>query len=141
MLGEPTEGWLEPRGTEWFRRRAVAIERHEHDLAAHGLSDRVLVATTSEFGRRPEANGGGTDHGTASTMLLMGPVTSGRHGLPVDFGRLDENGNAKATVSMADYYVTLAGWLGVRPEDAMAGVKGSVIATLGAQVTAPPRVA
>ena len=129
--------------TDHMNRLGVALAAFRDDLAAHGLSDRVLVATTSEFGRRPEANGGGTDHGTASTMLLMGSVTSGRHGLPVDFARLDENGNAKATVSMADYYVTLAGWLGVRPEDAMAGVQGSVIASLGAaaKVTAPARVA
>jgi uncharacterized protein (DUF1501 family) len=88
------------------------------------------VATTSEFGRRPEANAGGTDHGTASTMLLMGPLRTGRHGIPVDFARLDDTGNVKATVSMTDYYATLAHWLRLRPGDVLPNA-GNVIDTLG----------
>lgn len=116
--------------TDHMNRLGIALAAFRDDLAAHGLSDRVLVATTSEFGRRPEANAGGTDHGTASSMLLMGPTRLGRHGKPVDFSRLDESGNVKATVSMADYQATLAQWLGARPSDVLAS-PGTVIDTLG----------
>lgn len=44
------------------------------DMDNHKLSERVLVATYSEFGRRVEENGSlGTDHGTASQMFLIPP--------------------------------------------------------------------
>jgi uncharacterized protein (DUF1501 family) len=102
-----------------MNRLGVALEAFAKDLEASGLSDRVLLATTSEFGRRPEANQNGTDHGTASTMLMMGPVKAGRHGQPVDFKALDSEGNVKATTMMADYYATLASWISVRPEDVL----------------------
>ncbi len=96
------------------------------DLADNGLADRVLVATTSEFGRRPEANGQGTDHGTASTMMLAGAVNPGRYGTSPDFGKRNEDGNVAATTSMTDYYATLGtGWLGA-PVDETAG-KGSTV--------------
>jgi hypothetical protein len=60
------------------------------DLEDLGLADSTLVATASEFGRRPAADAGGTDHGTASCMLLAGPVAAGRHGEAPSLGDLDE---------------------------------------------------
>jgi uncharacterized protein (DUF1501 family) len=107
-----------------------ALVAFHNDLARNGLSNRVLVATTSEFGRRPEANSGGTDHGTASTMALMGPVQPGRHGAPVNFNQLDGAGNVAATVAMTDYYATLASWLGIAPSAALAA-PGTVLTSLG----------
>ncbi len=107
------------------------------DLDAHGLADRVVVATISEFGRRAEANGSGTDHGTASTMLLAGAVTPGRHGEAPNFSRLDDAGNVRATTSMADYYATLAQWLGASVEDAV--VKGATPITGVMRNAAAPR--
>ncbi len=51
------------------------------DLAEKGLEDQVLVMIQSEFGRRPAENGsGGTDHGTAGPVILMGPVRGGFYG-------------------------------------------------------------
>lgn len=45
----------------------------QSDLTAHGLADQVLTATFSEFGRRPAENeSGGTDHGTAAPLFVMG---------------------------------------------------------------------
>ncbi len=105
----------------------IALAAFLDDLADKGLSDRVLVATTSEFGRRAEANGNGTDHGTASTMMLAGAVKPGRHGIAPNFGQLDGEGNVKATVSLGDYYATLAqGWLGV-PTSEVLGKRGTPI--------------
>ena len=101
--------WSHP---DQMRQLGSALGAFRNDIVRSGLTERVLVATTSEFGRRPEANAGGTDHGTASTMLILGPVRPGRQGAPVDFNRLDRAGNASATVSMNDYYATLASWLG-----------------------------
>lgn len=92
-----------------------AIERFRAELDAAGLADRVLIATTSEFGRRPEENAGGTDHGTASCALLMGPVAPGVHGEQPSLTRLDRDGNQIASLSFDRYYATLATWLGVDP--------------------------
>jgi uncharacterized protein (DUF1501 family) len=102
-----------------MNRLGAGLEAFAKDLEASGLSDRVLLASTSEFGRRAEANQSGTDHGTASTMLMMGPIKTGRHGQPVNFKALDNEGNVKATTMMTDYYATLASWIGVRPEDVL----------------------
>jgi len=92
-----------------------ALDAFLGDLADRGLGDRVLVATTSEFGRRAKENGnGGLDHGNASTTLLAGPVPLGRVGVPIDLVERDADGNFVATTSMDQYYATLAdGWLGI----------------------------
>ncbi len=43
------------------------------DLKQNGLFDDTLIMTFSEFGRRVKQNaGGGTDHGTANNLYLMG---------------------------------------------------------------------
>jgi uncharacterized protein (DUF1501 family) len=100
----------------------AALDVFLADLQASGLGDSVLVATTSEFGRRAEANGNGTDHGTASTMLLAGAVKPGRYGAHPDFSKLDDTGNVKATTSLNDYYATIAqGWLGVPASEVLTG--------------------
>jgi uncharacterized protein (DUF1501 family) len=98
---------------EQMRQFGDALAAFRADLEKNALADRVVVATTSEFGRRAESNGSGTDHGTASTMMLTGAVRPGRHGTAPDFSRLDPDGNVRATVSMLDYYATLAHWLGL----------------------------
>jgi uncharacterized protein (DUF1501 family) len=83
-------------------------------LDDHGLAERVLVATSSEFGRRAEENGNGLDHGVASTMLLFGPVKPGRYGEPSSFSDLDQQGNLKTAVPFDSYLGTLAEeWLGI----------------------------
>jgi uncharacterized protein (DUF1501 family) len=85
------------------------------DLEARGLSDRVLLMTTSEFGRTARDNdSGGLDHGTASHALLVGPVNAGRFGEHPSLTDLDDNDNLRATVGLDEYYATVAeGWFGV----------------------------
>lgn len=87
-------------------------------VAARSVGDRVVLMTTSEFGRRPAENGTGTDHGTASTHLVLGsPVAGGRHGGRPSLAALDDTDNMVATVPHVDYYASLLeGWLGVDPE-------------------------
>ena len=58
---------------------AAAIRAFYADLKGHGLHERVVLATYSEFGRRVKENGSlGTDHGAASQMFI---VSAGKGGL------------------------------------------------------------
>lgn len=95
------------------------LEAFRREIADAGLSDRVLVATTSEFGRRPAEHESGLDHGTSSCALLMGPVPSGLHGEPPSFRRFDDDDNFVAPLSFGRYLATLAAWLGVDPDDVL----------------------
>ncbi len=79
-----------------------------------GFADRVLVATTSEFGRRFRENDGGLDHGSGSTMLVAGPIEPQILGEPSDLNDLDEDGNLRVTTTFDRYLGSLAEeWLGV----------------------------
>lgn len=73
----------------------------------------MLVATTSEFGRRAAENAGGLDHGTASAALMLGPVASGLYGEAPSLRKLNDDGNLVATVEFDDYQATMAQWLGI----------------------------
>ncbi len=82
----------------------------------------MLVATTSEFGRRANQNSNGLDHGTATVGLLAGAIHAGVYGQHPNWTTLDpSNDNLRATVTMGQYYATLAQWLGVNPGDVLAG--------------------
>jgi len=54
-----------------------AVLAFQRDLEARGLADRVLIQLWSEFGRHPQDNGSGTDHGAAGTAFLIGTQASG----------------------------------------------------------------
>jgi uncharacterized protein (DUF1501 family) len=84
-------------------------------LDSAGATDRTLVMTVSEFGRRPAENGSGTDHGTAAPHFFIGSqVKGGRYGQPPSLTQLDPQGNLVHTVDFRAMYATaLQGWLGV----------------------------
>ena len=93
-------------------------------LVEIGRWDTTLVATYSEFGRRPYENqSGGTDHGTASAHLVMGGrVKGGLYGEPPRLDRLDGNGNLPFAVDFRSYYATfLEGWWGMDAREALRG--------------------
>jgi len=75
-----------------------------------GRWNDILVVTYSEFGRRAKENrGAGTDHGTASSHLVLGgKVRGGIYGKHPDFSRLDANGNVRHTTDFHAIYGTLA---------------------------------
>jgi uncharacterized protein (DUF1501 family) len=84
------------------------------DLQAHGVADRVIMLTWSEFGRRVAENGSrGTDHGSAAPMFVVGaPVQGGLHGAQPSLTDLDD-GNLKHTVDFRSVYQALIrDWLG-----------------------------
>jgi uncharacterized protein (DUF1501 family) len=92
-----------------------SLRSFQRDLEARGLQDRVLVHVWSEFGRRPEENGSGTDHGAAGTGFLIGSKAKGEMvgefpGLAV----LDEDDNLRNTSDFRGVYCALLEqWLGV----------------------------
>ena len=75
-----------------------------------GLWDNVLILTYSEFGRRVKENrGAGTDHGTASShMILGGRVRGGIYGKHPNFAQLDANGNVRHTTDFRSIYATIS---------------------------------
>src|SRR5436190_5993679 len=83
-----------------------ALSAFYADLAAHGMSDRVLIATWSEFGRRPKENASaGTDHGTAAPVFLMGDaVKGGLVGSAPSLAKLDASGNLGYDVDFRSVY-------------------------------------
>lgn len=89
----------------------------------HALSDRVLIMTTSEFGRTLRDNGsGGLDHGAASVGMLFGPARAGLYGEFPSLTKLSENDEPIATVSFDQYYATVAqSWFGVPAGDMLHG--------------------
>ena len=83
-----------------------AVSAFYADLAAHGMSDRVLIATWSEFGRRPKENASaGTDHGTSAPVFLMGDgVKGGLYGAAPSLTKLDAGGNLAFNVDFRSVY-------------------------------------
>ncbi|APV51203.1 Twin-arginine translocation pathway signal sequence domain-containing protein [Betaproteobacteria bacterium GR16-43] len=93
-------------------------------LIEAGRWETTVVATYSEFGRRPASNqSGGTDHGTASAHLVMGgKVRGGLYGAAPKLDRLDGNGNLPFAVDFRSYYATILDrWWGM---DANAALQG-----------------
>jgi uncharacterized protein (DUF1501 family) len=88
-----------------------AVSAFHQDLAAHGLADRVLIATWSEFGRRPRENdSGGTDHGAAAPLLLIGdPVRGGLYGEEPSLTDLDSTQNLRYSVDFRSVYQEILG--------------------------------
>lgn len=84
------------------------------DLAAHGNDGRVLTMTFSEFGRRIAQNAsGGTDHGEASPLFLIGGgVKGGIYGRYPDLNA-SASGNLGFSTDFRSVYATvLERWLG-----------------------------
>ncbi|MBS1503258.1 MAG: DUF1501 domain-containing protein, partial [Bacteroidetes bacterium] len=81
-----------------------------------GKLDNTLVMTFSEFGRRVEQNASnGTDHGTASNVLLFGGKLK-KAGIFNDAPNLEDldNGDLKYQIDFRDVYATLLNkWLEV----------------------------
>ena len=88
-----------------------AVSAFYQDLEAHHMADKVLIATWSEFGRRPKENAsGGTDHGAAAPLLLIGdPVKGGLYGDEPSLANLDNTGNLKYAVDFRSVYQEILG--------------------------------
>jgi uncharacterized protein (DUF1501 family) len=80
----------------------------QRDLEQRGLADRVLIQLWSEFGRHPQENGSGTDHGAAGLAFLIGTQVAGRMiGEFPGLSTLDENENLRNTSDFRAMYCSL----------------------------------
>ncbi len=101
---------------------SLGIAALDQDLRSRGLAKNVLIMVQSEFGRRPAENGtGGTDHGTAAPVILVGDVRAGFYG---GDPALDSLVNANLPVQVdfrAIYAEILSKWYGANPEPILGG--------------------
>lgn len=91
------------------------------DMAEHNLADKVVLMQWSEFGRRPNENASfGTDHGTASSLFVIGGgVHGGVYGRQpsLDVTKLDDAENMVFNVDFRSAYATILDrWLGSDPK-------------------------
>ena len=79
------------------------------------MQKNVLVMVQSEFGRRPAENGnGGTDHGTAAPVILLGNLRGGLYGGTPALDSLVKN-NLPMQVDFRSIYAEILNrWQGVK---------------------------
>jgi len=95
-----------------------SLDAFYRDLVEHGQDQRVVILTYSEFGRRVDDNAsGGTDHGTAGPMFVLGSkVRGGLYGQPPSLRDLDGDGNLKFSTDFRQVYASiLANWIDTDP--------------------------
>lgn len=100
-----------------------ALEAFMTDLQSMNRQGDVAIMTFSEFGRRVSDNaGGGTDHGTASCLFVVGGrVKGGLYGPNPNLSDLDSTGNLKLAIDFRTIYATmLQNWLGLPAADVQA---------------------
>lgn len=99
-----------------------AVAAFQRDLSESGQADRVALLTFSEFGRRVAENAsGGTDHGAAAPLFVVGPVaTAGLIGSHPSLDVLDDGDVKHHTDFRRVYASLLEGWLGC-PSAAVVG--------------------
>ena len=91
-----------------------AIAAFQGEMEAIGKADKIVVLVFSEFGRRTfENTSGGTDHGAAAPMFLIGNrVKGGLHGPNPNLTDLSD-GDLKFTTDFREVYATAVDdWLG-----------------------------
>lgn len=103
-----------------------AIGAFYADLVAHGIAERVLILTISEFGRTAYQNGDrGTDHGFSSVAFAVGAnVNGGAYGLypGLEDGQLVFDGLTDVTTDFRSVYSTaFANFLGADPVPLVGG--------------------
>lgn len=108
-----------------LREFSQAVFAFQQDLRSLGVADQVLLMTFSEFGRRVQENAsGGTDHGAAAPLLLIGNrIHAGFHGTPPDLRpKKLVNGDPLFTTDFRSIYATLLqDWLGTGSNEILKG--------------------
>jgi uncharacterized protein (DUF1501 family) len=98
-----------------LRLASDTLAAFQADLEARGIADRVLTLVWSEFGRRPEENESGTDHGAAGHAFVLGTHARGRMiGEFPGLDQLDADDNLRNTSDFRALYCGLIEqWFGV----------------------------
>lgn len=95
--------------TNLFQQLDTAISAFFSSIAGHSGALGTILVVHSEFGRRVNSNAsGGTDHGTANNVLVIGPsVVGGFYGDQPSLTDLDPNGNLKFEIDFRSVYATV----------------------------------
>jgi uncharacterized protein (DUF1501 family) len=109
--------------TRGLKETCDAVFAFQRDLEARGIADRVVTLMWSEFGRRPEENGSGTDHGAGGCAFLVGSRVKGQMvGEWPGLTKLDVDDNLRNTSDFrAVYSSLLEQWLGVEAAQVIPG--------------------
>ena len=95
------------------------VETFFDDLREHDASDNVTLFMFTEFGRRVNDNGSGTDHGAAGIAFAVGENVKG--GIYGDYPSLEPDkreagGNLKAGLDFRSVYTSIVeDWLQLDP--------------------------
>jgi uncharacterized protein (DUF1501 family) len=116
--GFDTHSNQKPTHDTLMRVLSTALSAFLKDLKAQDALDRVLCLTFSEFGRRVNENGsGGTDHGVAAPMFLLGGrVQGGLQGRHPSLTELVGGDLAMGQDFRQVYATVLDRWLGISSE-------------------------
>jgi len=102
-----------------------SIETFVLDLKQNNTFKDTLILTFSEFGRRVQQNAaGGTDHGAANNVFLIGEnlKKKGFYNKGPNLLRLDKNGDLIYTIDFRDIYATiLSKWLQANDSEILNG--------------------
>ncbi len=98
---------------------AASVAAFQRDTEAFDTDDKVAVMTISEFGRRVESNGTGTDHGSAAPMFFFGTnVNGGFYGSDPNLNDLEGPGNLKMQYDFRQLYASVLGqWYGAGDDE------------------------
>jgi uncharacterized protein (DUF1501 family) len=114
-----------------MRQLGDTLNAFQQDLGKQGNTGKVLTMVFSEFGRRVAQNGsGGTDHGTAAPMFLIGDnVKAGLLGKHPSLTKLDQGDLIYNTDFRQVYASVLEDWMGADSKEIL-GKKYSKSAVL-----------
>jgi len=111
--GYDTHGGQRNTHTRLLTELDSALSAFLAEMKAQKNLNRVMVMTFSEFGRRVKENAsGGTDHGTAAPLFVMGGgVKAGLYGKQPDLINLDKGDLIHTTDFRSVYATLLEKWL------------------------------
>ena len=113
-----------PAHTKLWTEASQAIADFYEDLREHGASQEVLMFVFTEFGRRVQDNGSGTDHGSGGVAFAIGdPVKGGVYG---EYPSLKPDdlleGDLRFNMDFRGVYGTMVEkWLGLDPLPVVGG--------------------
>lgn len=120
MGGFDTHANQQNQQNRLLKNYSEAIKVFVDDLEKQDTFKDTLIVTFSEFGRRVQQNaGGGTDHGAANNVILIGKnlKQQGFYNDSPDLANLDANGDLQYEIDFRTIYATLLNnWLQVNDE-------------------------
>ena len=101
-----------------------AVSDLYQDLKEHNANEEVVILMFTEFGRRVQENGSGTDHGSGSVAFVIGDaVKGGLYGEypSLELDKLDEGDLQWNNDFRGTYATLLENWMGIDPQPILGG--------------------